>query len=249
MRLKKIFSIILLVIVIIATLCSLYFFGVLQINNPNKNKYPVKGVDVSSYQGDINWDILSKQGIYFAYIKATEGSSHVDSKFAYNFNNAFKTDLKVGAYHFFSFDSSGIDQANHYIKNVPKTKGMLPPVVDLEYYFAYPNSSYITAEKQSYINKNLDEMLTTLEEHYGTRPIIYVTEESYDLFIKNNSYDYPIWVRSVYGKPKFIAETDWLLWQYSNRKVLKGYNGDERYIDMNVFNGSAEDFDKISKVN
>ena len=52
--------------------------------------------------------------------------------------------------------------------------------------------------------------------------------------------DYDIWIRSVYGKPD--ASVKWTFWQFSNRHVLDGYSGTERYIDMNVFSGSEADF-------
>ncbi len=82
-------------------LCSLFlilsivFFalvwnGIIILNEQRSNKYDIKGVDVSSYQGEIDWDILASQNISFAFIKATEGSSFVDENFAYNFEAAQK---------------------------------------------------------------------------------------------------------------------------------------------------------------
>lgn len=84
--------------------------GVIILNESAAKKYPVTGVDVSSYQGEIDWEILSSQNISFAFIKATEGSSFVDEHFAYNYAEARKTDLAVGAYHFFSYDSPGAER-------------------------------------------------------------------------------------------------------------------------------------------
>ena len=92
--------------------------GVVILNGFSADKYPVKGVDVSSYQGEINWEILSEQNISFAFIKATEGSSLVDKNFAYNFEEAKKTSIAVGAYHFFSYDSKGETQAENFINTV-----------------------------------------------------------------------------------------------------------------------------------
>ena len=64
--------------------------GVIILNESAAKKYPVTGVDVSSYQGEIDWEILSSQNISFAFIKATEGSSFVDEHFAYNYAEARK---------------------------------------------------------------------------------------------------------------------------------------------------------------
>ena len=87
-------------------LVLLLWNGVLRLD-PSAERYPVRGVDVSSYQGEIDWPALSQQGLDFAFIKATEGSSDVDARFARNWEQAQKTDQRIGAYHFFSFDSAG----------------------------------------------------------------------------------------------------------------------------------------------
>ncbi len=58
---------------LICVLAASLYNGLIHINNPSKQKYPIRGVDVSSYQGVIDWNVLSRQNIDFAYIKATEG--------------------------------------------------------------------------------------------------------------------------------------------------------------------------------
>lgn len=98
------------------------------------DRYDVQGVDVSHYQGDIDWQILQRNQIDFAYIKATEGSSHIDEKFEVNWQEASKTNVTIGAYHFFSFDSPGKEQAEWFIDSIGDLSGKLPPVVDIEYY-------------------------------------------------------------------------------------------------------------------
>ena len=67
--------------------------GYLLLNNPSKKQYPVSGIDLSHYQGEVDWPVLAQQNIMFAYIKATEGSSHTDARFAYNWEESGKTDL------------------------------------------------------------------------------------------------------------------------------------------------------------
>ena len=56
----------------------LLYMGVIHINNPSRTEYPVRGVDLSHYQGEVDWEQLSKEDICFAYIKATEGSRYRD---------------------------------------------------------------------------------------------------------------------------------------------------------------------------
>lgn len=65
------------------------------------DRYEVQGVDVSHYQGEVNWSKIQQAGISFAFIKATEGSRSVDERFLENWQDAAETDLCIGAYHFF----------------------------------------------------------------------------------------------------------------------------------------------------
>lgn len=68
--------------VALAAAGTLVFFGVIPLNNPSEAEFPVRGVDVSAHQGRVDWPTLASQGIDFAFVKATEGSSFVDSRFA-----------------------------------------------------------------------------------------------------------------------------------------------------------------------
>lgn len=81
----------------------------------------------------MDWTALSNQGVSFAFIKATEGSSLQDVRFAENWEGALAAGVRPGAYHFFSYDSPGEQQAENFIRTVPVTEGALPPVVDIEF--------------------------------------------------------------------------------------------------------------------
>lgn len=213
-----------------AAFAALLYFGVIPFNNPSDILYPVRGVDVSEYQGEIDWQVLSAQGIDFAFIKATEGSRHVDPHFAYNWEQVNNTRLLAGAYHFFSFDSAGETQARNFLSAVPSAGGMLPPVVDIELYGAYKQSP----KPADTVRAELDALIMALENAFGVKPIMYVTQKTYELYLSEGYDMYPLWVRSVYGEP-FIQ--NWAFWQYSARERLDGYRGEERFIDMNAFNG------------
>lgn len=225
-------------LVLCVTLFTLVYNGAIQLNGISSRNYEIKGIDVSSYQGEIDWKILSSENISFAFIKATEGSSFVDKNFEYNFKAAQKTSLAVGAYHFFSYDSSGDTQAKNFINNVTAFDGMLPPVIDLEFYADKEKNP--PARKD--VEKQLKSLLSILEEHYGQKPIIYATEKSYKLYLSNDYKDYDIWIRNVISKPKLSDGREWTFWQYTNRERLMGYKGQEKYIDVNVFNGNNEDY-------
>lgn len=225
-------------IVLICVFSAALYNGVIHINNPSKQKYPIRGVDVSSYQGVIDWNVLSRQNIDFAYIKATEGSSYVDPYFETNIDNAVKTDLYVGAYHFFSFESSGEAQANNIVSTVPKDIKMLPFVIDVEYYGGFRTKDDIDVSK---VRTELRTLVDLLEKEYEIKPIIYVSADTYKTIINQDFDDCKIWYRSVYSKVP--EDVSWIFWQYSNRHILKGYKGKERFIDMNVFYGTKENFE------
>lgn len=212
--------------------------GIPRLNAPSEKEFPVRGVDVSVYQGQIDWQTLAAQNISFAFIKATEGSASEDPNFQYNYEQARRNGLRVGAYHFFSFDSEGQTQAENFIQTVAPFEGMLPPVVDVELY----------GEKKKHpparetVTEQLTPLLERLEEHYGMRPVLYATVSSYKRYLAEGYEAYDIWIRNVYCIPHLQEGRDWTFWQYTDREKLDGYAGEEPYIDMNVFNGTREEF-------
>lgn len=224
-------------VALVAVLGVLVANGVVWPNRIPSARYEVRGVDVAHYQGEIDWDVLAAQDLDFAWIKATEGASHTDPRFAENWAGATRTDLLVGAYHFMSFESPGADQAAHLAAEVPATAGTLPPVIDLEFYGSFLEDHPPADD----VHAILDPLVAGIEEHYGTAPIVYATEEAYDLYLAGRYPDLPIWIRSVAWTPRLSDGRDWTVWQYSNRDRLPGYSGVEPYIDMNVFAGTREE--------
>ncbi len=236
---KVLIPIFIAVLLVIAIVFGLLFYnGILLINNPNHDRFPVRGVDLSSYQGEVDFNILAQNDIDFCFIKATEGSSFVDKKFNANYENAQKTELFVGAYHFFSFESGGKEQAEHFIKNVKVINKMLPPVVDLEFYGDFFKNK---PEKEK-VQKELNAFIDEIYKHYKIKPIIYATKDSYDLYLSGKYKEYDIWIRDILSSPKLSDGREWTFWQYTNRARLTGYSGREKYIDVNVFNGTKEEF-------
>lgn len=197
--------------------------------------YPVRGVDVSSYQLEIDWEGLEDEGYKFAFIKATEGSSLVDDRFEYNWDEANDTSIRAGAYHFLSYDSSGKSQAENYIETVDKRWGMLPPVVDVEFYGRY--------EEEHPSNKKLwrvlDKVLEELEKHYGMKPIIYTNTHIYDRYISGRYEDYDIWI-SAHDIPDTLRDgREWAFCQYTFNGTSENVGGGSKALDLNVFNGSS----------
>ena len=88
-------------------------------------------------------------------------------------------------------------------------------------------------------------MLSLLEEHYHVKPVIYTTYSVYYKYIKGGFKEYRLWIRNVYFPPDWHMKGDWSFWQYTDTAVLQGYMGEEKYIDRNVYVGTAEEFQKL----
>ncbi|WKY48717.1 GH25 family lysozyme [Eubacteriaceae bacterium ES3] len=200
----------------------------------------VKGVDLSAYQGQVDWEVLARQNIDFAVMKATEGADYTDSQFDKNWEESQKTDLIVGAYLFLNYDVTGQSQAEHFINTVEMDKDNLPPVIDLELYGDY-NDSPLTKEEVQII---LDEALSTLEEHYGVKPIIYTSQRVFNMYIGEDYTDYKFWIVDLDNSwPDTLPNgEEFTFWQFTHRGMMDGYEGDETFIDMNLYNGSYQDF-------
>lgn len=213
----------------------LFYFGVrnkvIFINDWFLDDSNIRGVDVSSYQGAVDFNRLAEQGIRFAYIKATEGSSYQDSRFADNWVNAANTNVLSGAYHFFSFDSAGKTQAENFVNTIgDDLSGRLIPAVDIELYGDWQK----TLPKKDDVVRELSDFLATIEDTYATRPLIYARDDFYEMYLRDDFGGYPRWVRNVYYPTKLDNKDAWTIWQYNDRGLLDGYNGDEKYIDLDV---------------
>jgi lysozyme len=202
--------------------------------------YEVKGVDVSRYQGEIDWFSLRKSGVRFAYIKATEGSSLRDPRFAENWLRSHDAGIVRGAYHYFSRCKSGAVQAANFIATIPAGSGSLPPALDVE-----------QMEPCANLPRNADPLpeigafLDAVEKHFGRRPLIYSTQEFYEVYFRDGRSAEQIgkerfWLRSLHRAPSYGR---WILWQYHNRGRRGGIDGP---VDLNAFNGSMEDFEKFA---
>lgn len=236
-------SIVLVIMIsgIFSILGILVYKKIFLLNDLSNKSYTIKGVDVSHYQGEIDWKKLSGQNIDFAFIKATEGSKYVDNQFESNWTKVQNTKLLFGAYHFFSFDSSGDDQAKNYISTVKLTNGMLPPVVDIEF---YGDKQKNMPDKNKTV-KELRTLLDRLQSYYGIKPIVYATMRSYNSYIKGEFDDYPLWIRNLYYSPQIGLKGRWAFWQYTDKAILDGYGGKEKYIDMNAFRGNKKELEAL----
>jgi lysozyme len=195
--------------------------------------YAVHGVDVSRWQGEINWPKLRSQGANFAFIKATDGGDHLDPMFMKNWNGAAAAGIRRGAYHFFYWCRPASQQADWFIRNVPKVAGALPPFIDVEW---TGESRCRQRPSPAQVREKMQVFMDRLERHYGQRPIIYTAPDFYADNLKDAFRDYPFWLRAVAQHPsKVYPGRKWVFWQYSGSGLSHGVKGN---IDLNVFNGT-----------
>jgi lysozyme len=196
--------------------------------------YRVHGIDVSKYQGDIDWRRVHASGVSFAFIKATEGGDHTDDRFAENWAAARAAGVPRGAYHYYYFCRPAEEQAAWFMNHVPKDPAALPPVLDLEWTHKSrtcryrPDGETVRSEARAF--------LKAVQRRYGKRPVIYTTVD----FYRDNELwrleGYPFWLRSVAGHPSEVyPDQDWHFWQYTGTGVVDGIEGP---TDLNVFAGS-----------
>lgn len=230
---KKIIIFVMGSLINFSILILLVIFGVICPNFIFTNSYSVFGIDVSNHQGDIDWvKVAQNKKTRFAFIKATEGKDYQDKYFITNWHAASKAGLIKGAYHYFKITSSGEEQAENFIKNVPYEKGCLPPVVDIE-----ENGLSKVA-----FRKELGDYLTSVEKTYHQKPILYVVYPLYDEYIKGEFEQYPIWIRDVFLPPKLSDNREWMFWQYSERGRVDGIRTD---VDLNLFRKDMNELNSL----
>jgi lysozyme len=206
MKAVKVITILIGLVLIIGVL---EYKGIIWHNSIFAMNYKVRGLDVSHYQGDIDWKAVAAKDKYqFVYMKATEGNDYTDDTFEQNWNRAKTNGMLVGAYHFFSARSTGEQQADHFISVVSKEAASLPPVIDIEIALTHD---------VNVIQHELKAMSGKLEAAYMKKPILYVTYDTYNTYVASGFEDYEIWIRDIVKYPALKKKRDWLLWQYCNR--------------------------------
>ncbi|MFD3191860.1 GH25 family lysozyme [Sedimentitalea sp. HM32M-2] len=198
--------------------------------------YPIHGIDVARYQGDIDWRRARNAGVSFAYVKATEGGDFLDPMFRDHWRGARRAGVRRGAYHYYYFCRPAEEQARWFIRNVPRVADALPHVLDMEW---NPHSPTCRLRPDgAKVRAEAERFLSILQAHYGRRPVLYTTVDFFretDIGrLKNTEF----WLRSVAGHPRQVYPgAFWTFWQYTGTGIVPGVNGP---VDLNVFRASPE---------
>jgi len=196
--------------------------------------YPIHGIDLSKWQGRVDWAAVKAAGTQFAFIKATEGGDHVDPKFIDHWYAAKRNNIPRGAYHFMYWCRPAEEQARWFKANVPQDPDALPPVLDLEWNGASKTCPRKVSREQAL--EMTRTMLVAMQEHTGKRPIIYTDITFHSDVLEGTLGDYPYWVRSVAAEPhQRYNDRVWTFWQFTTTGRVPGIDGD---VDRNTFYGT-----------
>lgn len=209
-----------------ATLLSRYLTG--REKTPLLAGYSVHGIDVSSYQGRINWPEVAEHRVRFAFIKATEGVTLRDARFRRNWQGARAAGIYRGAYHYFQPNYDGARQANLFTRTVPLAPGDLPPVLDVE---------HAQFHDVAQMRRGVATWLRLVERHYGVRPILYSNYSFYKRHLAGHFDKYPLWLAHYEVEQPTLPREKWIIWQHSDEAYIPGIRGT---VDFNVFQGSFQ---------
>jgi len=185
------------------------------------------GIDVSQYQGQINWDevLLTKHPLRFAIARATMGNNGHDLEFKANWAALKRVGLQRGAYHYYRPFEASKEQAQNFMASVQLQPGDLPPVLDIE---------RMSPLGPANLRKGVQNWLRLVEKHYHCKPIVYTGRYFYERYLKGSIDGYPIWIAS-YGPHHKVAHLPWQFYQFSEKMVVHGIN---TFVDGNFFQGS-----------
>ena len=227
---RSLITIFIVIISAVALIRILY----LQLPNHFLAKDYVQGIDISNHNDSIDWTSVKKSAVKFAYIKRSEGTGYTDSRFEEHRLAAQNQGIKWGAYHYYHFDADPVEQAQNFYNLLPKDTDMLNPALDVE----LSNSGTLPSKANG--AGALAKFANEFERLSGLKPILYVTNDSYEKYIDSgNIPNSGIWFRSTYGRPSYI---EWTIWQYSDQGNFGQTNGP---LDRNAFRGSEQDLDKL----
>jgi beta-phosphoglucomutase-like phosphatase (HAD superfamily)/GH25 family lysozyme M1 (1,4-beta-N-acetylmuramidase) len=197
------------------------------------------GIDVSSWQGTIDWIQVASAGIVFAYVRATDGAL-ADSRYAANTAGARAVGISTGAYHVFEPAQDSIDQAESFLSRAgPILIGDLPPALDLER--TGDLSGSVVAAKAL-------QFLRHVEQETGRKPLLYTAPAWFEANIGSPAglETYPLWIAHWGGTCPSLPNgfVDWAVHQYSAQGSVSGVAG---AVDMDSFNGVLPALQRLAR--
>ena len=190
---------------------------------PPRNEHAkYAGIDISSYQGYIDWaKVSSDKDIRFVYIKATEGATYRSPHYAHNITQARRYGLLVGSYHYLTSTSTIDEQFRNFSTYALKTVQDLMPMLDVEVRGNWSRSQLIDS-----VGKFCD----LVENYYGVQPMIYSTMGFYNKNLTPHFNKHKLYIgRYSNSEPEINWEGEYTIWQYSESGIIPGIDA---YVDL-----------------
>jgi len=189
-----------------------------------ENKEIYKGIDISKYQSNIDWDKLD---LDFIICKKSEGISLKDLKYDYHIKSI---KCYKGIYHFFRPQYSGKEQGKFFLSGIDSGDIDIRPIIDVE------SSKWWNQSNKKLGVSRLCDMIYYIEKEFGCKPIIYTSPKFWNTFICDeiDIKDYKLWVADWRGDtiPEIpCGFNEWSIWQMSSQYKIDGVSG---YVDYNI---------------
>lgn len=203
--------------------------------------YQIRGLNFSALDGEPKFDALKESGLVtFLYAKASQGAQKHDSRFERNRAGALRSGILFGPYHV--FDCSPAEaQIENLRETAPPDKNLLPVAIDLEWHNkdGSPIFSGCAGDKNA-IRSNLKSLLSSIEQVYGKRPIIYASRRGIMDILQNDFSGYALWyVEFTKDTPSYPGDNPWTMWQVSDQGKIDGFKNS---VEYNVFFGDENQF-------
>ena len=189
---------------------------------PRNQQAKYNGIDISSYQGYIDWaKVSSDKDISFVYIKATEGATYRSPHYAHNITQARRYGLLVGSYHYITTTSTIDQQFDNFSSYALKSVQDLIPMLDVEVRGGWSRSQLIDS---------VDKFCQLVENHYGVQPMIYSTMGFYNKNLAPHFNKHHLYIgRYSNEEPEINWEGEYTIWQYSETGIIPGI---DNYVDL-----------------
>jgi lysozyme len=195
------------------------------------------GIDVSSYQGEIDWKRVKAAGVIFAFARVSDGLAVVDQRFADNYAAMKRAGLRRGAYQYFRASADPRAQADLLLGAVrPLGLPDLPLVADVETADGMPPEE---------VRARLAQWLARVEHRTRRRPIVY-TSPSMGEVLGGQFAAHPLWVAhyEVDCPTVPLGWERWTFWQHSSDGRVAGVSGP---VDLNLFAGSLRELRRVGR--
>jgi GH25 family lysozyme M1 (1,4-beta-N-acetylmuramidase) len=209
----------------------------------------INGIDVSHWQGSINWTSVRNDGVKFAFVKVADGVGDYDETYPTNLGGAIAAGIPVGPYHYaypytnnVNAEVDARNEANYFASLIhpyyQNSGVLLRPVLDIE---AKANVG-TTAQEKVYLSQWVRTFQTTIHDRLGVYPLIYTYSSFASTYFESDLSQYDLWIANYNYTPpttppasQYLPWSDWDFWQHSSTGSIAGISGN---VDLDVFDGT-----------